>query len=203
MDFGKYGNCLEGRLYAIRKDQKLNQGDFGKRLGVTRSAICNYEGGTRPIGEQIILAVCREFSVDELWMRHGIGVPYKSKNGIIEQLISEFHCTKFEGDFLKVYFQMDETERMSFIKCAFRLLSPFMSGLKGKNPFADYFDVTYGVDHPGVVDSPHNGSKISKSPQEMTNRELHAELDRQLIDEKNPAEESEASGLGNSGTGTG
>jgi len=75
MDYGKFGDCPEGRLYAVRKDKKLNQEEFGKKIGVTRSAICNYESGTRPIGEQVILAVCREFKVNELWMRHGIGKP--------------------------------------------------------------------------------------------------------------------------------
>ena len=97
MDYGKFGNCLEGRLYAIRKNKKLNQEEFGKRLGVTRSAICNYESGTRPIGEQVILAVCREFKVNELWMRHGVGNPYSHpKDGVIDQLIEEYQCSKFE-----------------------------------------------------------------------------------------------------------
>lgn len=148
MDYGKLGDCLEGRLYAIRKDQKLNQEEFGKRLGVTRSAICNYEGGTRPIGEQIILAVCREFSVNALWMRKGIGTPYNpSPNGVIDKLISEYKCSKFEGDFLKTYFQMSEEERANFVLCAYRLFSPLIKGMQGRNPFAGYFDATsYGED---------------------------------------------------------
>ncbi len=143
MEYGKFGNCLAGRLYAIRKDKKLNQEEFGKRIGVTRSAICNYEGGTRPIGEQVILAVCREFSVNDLWMREGVGAPYRHpQNGIIDALISEYYCSKFEGDFLKVYFQMDEEERTKFISCAYRLFEPLMKGMRGRNPFAHYFDAT-------------------------------------------------------------
>lgn len=147
MDYGKFGNCLPGRLYAIRKDQKMNQEEFGKRIGVTRSAVCNYEGWTRPIGEQIILAVCREFSVSETWMREGLGNPYNAKrDGIIEQLIDEYECSKFEGDFLKAYFQMSADERAKYVECMYRLFEPLMSGLKGYNPFATYFSATYGVD---------------------------------------------------------
>lgn len=176
MDFGKFGNCLEGRLYAIRKDKKLNQKEFGERIGVTRSAICNYEGGSRPIGEQVILAVCRAFSVNELWMRSGVGEPYVSqRNNLIEQLINEQKCSKFEGDFLKAYFQMDKVERLEFVKCVYRLFAPLISGLQGINPFADYFDATYG----------------SNSP--MDAETLHAELDRQLDQEKGAAEKSEVS----------
>lgn len=141
MDFGKYGNCLEGRLYAIRKDKKLSQEEFGNRIGISRSAICNYESGIRPVSNQVILAVCREFNVDELWMRNGVGNPYKLKKaGVIEQLIQEYKCTKFEGDFLKTYFQMDENERIKFVECIYRLFAPLMKGLKGFNPFADYYN---------------------------------------------------------------
>lgn len=147
MDFGKYGNCLEGRLYAIRKDKKLSQEEFGNKIGISRSAICNYESGIRPVSNQVILAVCREFNVDELWMRNGVGNPYKpKKEGVIEQLIQEYKCTKFEGDFLKTYFQMDENERIKFVECIYRLFAPLMKGLKGFNPFADYFIETYGTD---------------------------------------------------------
>lgn len=71
MDYGKLGNCLAGRLYAVRKELKLSQEEFGSKIGITRSAICNYENGTRPISEQIILAVCREFGVRAEWLRDG------------------------------------------------------------------------------------------------------------------------------------
>ena len=168
MDYGKFGNCLEGRLYAIRKNKKLNQEEFGKRLGVTRSAICNYESGTRPIGEQVILAVCREFKVNELWMRHGVGNPYSHpKDGVIDQLIEEYQCSKFEGDFLKTYFQMDDDERLSFVKCIYRLITPLVKNMEGKNPFAYYFDVTNA-----------EGSKMDK-----INRDV-AEFRKKLIQER-------------------
>lgn len=178
MDYGKFGNCLEGRLYAVRKDKKLSQEEFGKRIGVTRSAICNYEAGSRPIGEQVILSVCREFSVSELWMRDGVGDPYVvPKNGVIDRLISEYKCSKFEGDFLKAYFQMNEIERMEFVKCIYRLFAPLVSGLQGMNPFADYFAATDGHD----------------SPEAVTPETLHAELDRQLDQEKGAGAKSEVS----------
>lgn len=73
MDFGKLGDCLAGRLYAIRKELDLSQEEFGSKIGITRSAICNYENGTRPISEQVILAVCREFGVRPEWLRDGSG----------------------------------------------------------------------------------------------------------------------------------
>ena len=177
MDFGKYGNCLEGRLYAIRKDKKLSQEEFGNRIGISRSAICNYESGIRPVSNQVILAVCREFNVDELWMRNGVGNPYKLKKaGVIEQLIQEYKCTKFEGDFLKTYFQMDENERIKFVECIYRLFAPLMKGLKGFNPFADYFIETYGNDFCEIQEM-QNTSKVLNEPnqKEKSTEELEEE----------------------------
>lgn len=143
---------IRERLYAVRKSKKLNQEEFGKRIGVTRSAVCNYENGTRPIGEQVILAVCREFRVSEMWMRYEEGkMDEPEKDGVIDQLITEYNCSKFEGDFLKAYFQMTEVERSNFVSCMYRLFAPLMKGMKGANPFADYFSVTYGVDSPEAL----------------------------------------------------
>ncbi len=79
MDYGKLGDCLAGRLYAIRKELKLSQEEFGSKIGITRSAICNYENGTRPISEQVILAVGREFSVRPEWLRDGSGEVFVTK----------------------------------------------------------------------------------------------------------------------------
>ena len=184
MDFGKYGNCLEGRLYAIRKDKKLSQEEFGNRIGISRYAICNYESGIRPVSNQVILAVCREFNVDELWMRNGVGNPYKLKKaGVIEQLIQEYKCTKFEGDFLKTYFQMDENERIKFVECIYRLFAPLMKGLKGFNPFADYFIETYGNDFCEIQEM-QNTSKVLNEPnqKEKSTEELEEEYKKSRSD---------------------
>ena len=68
---------IRKRLQEVRKALKINQAEFGRRIGVTRSAVCNYESGSRSIGEQVILAVCREFGVNEEWFRYGKGSPFK------------------------------------------------------------------------------------------------------------------------------
>lgn len=58
------------RLY---KDINLSQEAFGKRIGVTGAAISRIESGDRGASDQIILAVCREFNVNETWLRTGEG----------------------------------------------------------------------------------------------------------------------------------
>ena len=64
---------MNERLKAIRKKLSLSQEAFGKKLGVTGTAISRIEIGNRAITEQMILAICREFNVREEWLRNGTG----------------------------------------------------------------------------------------------------------------------------------
>ena len=48
---------------------------FGKRIGLTRSAISKIESGGNP-SEQTIISICREFNVNEEWLRNGTGNMY-------------------------------------------------------------------------------------------------------------------------------
>lgn len=61
------------RLKAIRDHFDLNQYEFGKRIGVTGATISRLESGVRTLTEAQILAIVREFGVDENWLRTGEG----------------------------------------------------------------------------------------------------------------------------------
>lgn len=67
---------MNNRLSEIRKDFGLTMDEFGKKLGVTRSAISNIESGKRNITDQILLSVCREFHVNKEWLISGSGKKY-------------------------------------------------------------------------------------------------------------------------------
>lgn len=62
---------MKDRLNLLRKTLKLNQNDFGKKLGVTNTAISKLEKGERNFTDQMILSICREFNVSEEWFRNG------------------------------------------------------------------------------------------------------------------------------------
>lgn len=64
---------MNERLKTVRKKLSLSQEAFGKRLGVTGAGISKIESGDRGITEQMILAICREFNINEEWLRNGKG----------------------------------------------------------------------------------------------------------------------------------
>lgn len=65
------------RIRKLRKEQlHLSQEEFGKCLGVSRSVIANIELNTLARPEQkepLIKLICKEFNVNEDWLRTGAG----------------------------------------------------------------------------------------------------------------------------------
>lgn len=66
---------MKDRIKAVRLAQipKMSQEAFGAKLGVTGAAISRIESGDRAVTDQVILSICREFQVDEHWLRTGEG----------------------------------------------------------------------------------------------------------------------------------
>lgn len=67
---------MKSRIKQVRKDAGLTQVEYGKRLGVAGNTVTNYENGMREPSNAIIAAICREFNVNEEWLRTGKGSMY-------------------------------------------------------------------------------------------------------------------------------
>ena len=61
------------RVKEIRKPLGLTLEKFGERIGVTRGSMSNIENGNRNLTEQMTKSICREFSVDYMWLTTGEG----------------------------------------------------------------------------------------------------------------------------------
>jgi len=61
------------RIREVRNTLGLTLEKFGDRLGVTKVAISNIEKGNRNLTEQMTKSICREFSVDYMWLTTGEG----------------------------------------------------------------------------------------------------------------------------------
>ena len=61
------------RVKEIRKALGLTLEKFGEKLGVGKTAISNIENGNRNLTEQMTKSICREFSVDYIWLTTGQG----------------------------------------------------------------------------------------------------------------------------------
>lgn len=64
---------MKDRIKQLRKALELTQQEFADKIGVKRNSFANYETGRNTPIDAIIVSMCREFNVNEEWLRTGKG----------------------------------------------------------------------------------------------------------------------------------
>ncbi|WP_243002348.1 helix-turn-helix domain-containing protein [Dorea formicigenerans] len=67
------------RVRLIRKSSEVNLTleKFGERIGLRKSSLSQIENNINSLTDSNIKAICREFRVNESWLRDGEGEPFK------------------------------------------------------------------------------------------------------------------------------
>ena len=79
---------MNTRIKKIREALNLTQDAFGKRIGSARNTIANYETGNRTPSNAVFTSICKEFNVNETWLRTGEGEMFLQKS--MEEELIEF-----------------------------------------------------------------------------------------------------------------
>lgn len=64
---------MHDRIKLLRKKLGLTQEKFGEKIGLKKNSISQIENGVNSLTEQLLLSICREFNVNEEWLRNGDG----------------------------------------------------------------------------------------------------------------------------------
>lgn len=64
---------MNSRIKLVRTSKAMTQQEFADRLGINRSNIANYENGVRTPVDAVISLICKEFHINETWLRTGEG----------------------------------------------------------------------------------------------------------------------------------
>jgi len=82
---------MKDRIKALRTELNLTQQALADRIRVNRSAVAQYEMGRNPPSDAVIHSICREFGVDEVWLRTGVGEPFppKSRKDLIDAYVGD------------------------------------------------------------------------------------------------------------------
>ena len=100
------------RVKEIRKTTKLSQDAFGTRLGITGAGISKIENGHRGLTDQMILLICKEFNINEKWLRSGKGEMFKPVRPYgIEQLAQSYQLDDLDATIIKEYLSLDANKR--------------------------------------------------------------------------------------------
>lgn len=160
---------MEERIKKLRRTLDLTQQEFAERIGIKRNTIANYEAGRNEPIDSVISLICREFNVNEEWLRTGKGEMFApAPSSALDALAQERGLTHREYIVLEKFLLLRPEVRADLIDCLMDIAAAINSD-----------------------DIPAGTPAMPKK--EMTAEELHAELDRQLKAQETAKEKSGAS----------
>ncbi len=108
---------MNKRIKELRTALGLTLRKFGEYIGISEGAVSNIEKGNRNVTEQMFKSVCREFNVNEEWLRNGSGDMFIEKNTVnIDEFIINNNITKTEIELVKSYLSLSLEQRQSLIQ---------------------------------------------------------------------------------------
>ena len=70
---------MHTRINEIVKHFKLTKTEFAKRLGISQPFVSRICSGESTPSDRTITDICREFGCDEVWLRTGVGEPFRQE----------------------------------------------------------------------------------------------------------------------------
>ncbi len=121
---------MKDRIKSLRKSLDITQQEFADRIGLKRNSVASYEIGKNYPMDTVIKSICREFNVNEEWLRTGEG-------DMFEELTEHQKVLKYTGLLLKdkdsniataiqtlivTYEQLDDTSKAALEKIALQYI---------------------------------------------------------------------------------
>ena len=163
---------IGNRVRMIRKSDKVNMTleKFGERIGLKKNSLSQIENGVNALTDQMKLAICREFGVNQEWLETGVGEMF------VQASFPELNE-------LKRKYSLDQDAMLMIEK--FIVLDPDQR--KAVIDYVKSAAVSMGVHIP----DPATQEDVTQEEKERA--ALHAALDRQIDMEKTAEEKSEVS----------
>lgn len=108
---------MDSRIKQIRLSCGLTLEKFGERIGVTRAAVSKWENGDRSIADSMVVSICREFNVNEHWLRTGEGEMFEQTwASVLDRLSTEYDLSREQRSVIEAFLDLDPQERDVILK---------------------------------------------------------------------------------------
>lgn len=107
---------MNERIKQIRRELGLTQAEFAERIGLKQNSIALIESGKRNISDQAVLSICREYGVNEEWLRTGTGekmTPDASDE--LEALVKKYDLSNADQVLIEKYVNLKAGSRETII----------------------------------------------------------------------------------------
>lgn len=121
------------RVKEIRKSLNLTLEEFGKRLGVTKSAISRIENNIANLTDQILISICNIYNVSEDWLRNGNGEMFiQSKYDILDEFSKMYDLDDLDKAIFSEYIKLDYKDRKIIKKYIVSVIEKYNSSEEKK-----------------------------------------------------------------------
>lgn len=115
---------MKERIKELRKSLGLTQLKFAERIGMKPNTIATYEMGRSIPSDPAINNICKEFSVNEEWLRTGEGEMFIQPDTFsLDEFARERGMTELELGIIKVYFNLPPPVRGEMLADLKKLLN--------------------------------------------------------------------------------
>ena len=122
----------------MRRSLDLTQREFGERISIKQNSVAQIEMG-RNTSDQTVFSICREFNVNETWLRTGDGDMFvkQSKEDELNQVFTAIAVSDDEliKRIIRAYWKLDGKEKAAVKK----LIDGFSSDGPSASPAAPAF----------------------------------------------------------------
>ena len=125
---------MNERIKQIRRELGLTQQEFAERIGLKQNSIALIESGKRNISDQAVLSICREYGINEDWLRTGWGEKRTSNsNSELEALTEKYNLSVADVILIEKYIGLKPGVREAVLK--------FMTDVVASLQEPDYSDI--------------------------------------------------------------
>ncbi len=117
---------MKERLKKLRKSLNLTQQEFGERIGVKANTISTYEIGRNDPIDAVVNLICREFNVNEIWLRTGKGEMFSPEPvDELDAIVQAHGLTKGDRILIERFIALKPEAREAVLRFAIDIASRF------------------------------------------------------------------------------
>lgn len=117
------------RIKQVRKSKDLTQQKFADSLGMKQNTVATYEMGRTNPSDPAIKSICREFGVNEEWLRTGVGEMFvPASDSPLDALADEKKLSQNERLLLERFLNLSPEARQGILSYITGIAAALASG---------------------------------------------------------------------------
>ena len=184
-------NFINARIKELRKSLKLNQTEFGARIGLKTSAMSKMEQEGSAITEQSITLICEKFNVRREWLVNGTGeMLQETEDALFASFVERYNLNEDEQVLARYILNLTAEDRQRLI-AHIEEVSEMLRQRRERKAAAQSAPGSFTAEELAVYEKV-KAAKEQQNSQDPERAALHQELD-EALDEKEAASAASAS----------